>query len=312
MNIIQDLTNVNFTSNGMKQIRGIVLHSMGGFYNGTISWFKNKDSQASAHYLISKTGEIRQMVRDTDVAWHSGVYDAGKPPPWALINPNWYTLGIELEDEKNYEWQYPEAQRKATKELVKFLMDKYNIPKENVLLHKNLNPSRRSDPIGMFSFDWVFGTNDPLVCDPKSVRDGFIDKASKYDDFLNNGYDSFQKVKDTIEGHQSRSTTLEKERDGVRGELAVAKEKQKQAEKALADYRVVCEVSIGQLNDRIDELSKASPDLENLRAEYEGQIGVLKDSQLKLQDKLDKANIELARIKSQFVNLTFLEKLRLL
>lgn len=156
MTIRKDLTTVNFTVNGMREVRGIVLHSMSGFYNGTISWFKNPAAQASAQYIISKNGDILQMVEDKDMAWHAGFYDSGKCPAWALPNPNFYTIGIELEDERNIDWQYPEKQRQALRELVEMLRQKYLIPKERILLHKNLNPSRRTDPVGAFSFDWLF------------------------------------------------------------------------------------------------------------------------------------------------------------
>lgn len=159
MEIKQDLTPINHTPNGMKEIRGIVLHSMAGTYKGSIAWFKNSSAGASAHYCISKNGEITQCVLDKDMAWHAGIYDDGKCPSWALPNPNYYCIGIELEDEgKGGAWKYPEAEKKATAWLVDMLMKKYGIAKDHVLLHKDLNPSRRSDPVGDFSFDWVYAT----------------------------------------------------------------------------------------------------------------------------------------------------------
>lgn len=157
MNIKKNLTTVNFTPNGMKEVRGVVLHSMWGTYAGSISWFKNPDAKASAHYCISKTGEITQCVEEKDMAWHAGIIDQGKPPSWVLPNPNFYTIGIELEDERNANWQYPEAQRKATRELCDYLKKKYNLSNDKFLLHKNLVPSRRSDPVGAFSFSWALG-----------------------------------------------------------------------------------------------------------------------------------------------------------
>lgn len=160
MNITNSLTTVNFNPGGMKAIKGIVLHSMWGTQNGSIAWFKNPQAQASAHFCISAVGEIVRVVNEEklDRAWHSGIYDAGKCPDWALTNPNDWCIGIELEDNRDANWQYPEAQRTALRELVKFLMDRYNIPQDHVLLHRNLNPSRRSDPVGAFSFDWLFQT----------------------------------------------------------------------------------------------------------------------------------------------------------
>lgn len=163
MNIVNSLTTVNFNPGGMKAIKGIVLHSMWGTQNGSIAWFKNPQAQASAHFCISAVGEIVRVVNEEklDRAWHSGIYDAGKCPDWALTNPNDWCIGIELEDNRDANWQYPEEQRKALRELVSWLMDKYKIPQDHVLLHRNLNPSRRSDPVGAFSFDWLFQTVTP-------------------------------------------------------------------------------------------------------------------------------------------------------
>jgi len=160
MNVKKDILTINFTPNGMKEIRGLVIHSMWGTYQGSITWFKNPDAKASAHYLISAEGEITQMVEDKDMAWHAGIID-DVAPEWVRPNPNWYTLGIELEDKRDVNWSYPEPQRFAARELVKSLMNKYSLPSERVLLHKWLNPSRRSDPVGQFSFEWLIPSAPP-------------------------------------------------------------------------------------------------------------------------------------------------------
>lgn len=54
----------------------IVVHVTEGSYNGTISWFQNCSAEASAHYVVSHdAGEITQMVKEADVAWHAGNWD---------------------------------------------------------------------------------------------------------------------------------------------------------------------------------------------------------------------------------------------
>jgi hypothetical protein len=48
---------------------GVVLHIAAGTYEGTIAWQRNPTARVSSHFIVSKTGEIAQMV-DTDViAW---------------------------------------------------------------------------------------------------------------------------------------------------------------------------------------------------------------------------------------------------
>ncbi len=154
MTIKKDLLTYNFTKGRSKSIEGIVMHSMWGYYEGSIAWFKNPEAKASAHYLISKDGEITQMVLDEDTAWHAGIIDE-VAPAWVKPNPNWNTIGIELEDMRDSNWQYPEAQRKAANELVTHLMKKHNIKEDKIVMHKQLNPSRRSDPVGNFSYEWL-------------------------------------------------------------------------------------------------------------------------------------------------------------
>lgn len=178
MNIVDSLTTVNFNPGGMTAIKGIVLHSMWGTQNGSIAWFKNPDAKASAHFCISGVGEIVRVVNEQtlDRAWHAGIYDEGKCPDWALPNPNNWCIGIELEDNRDSNWAYPEPQRAALRWLVAFLMEKYSIPRDHILLHRELNPSRRSDPVGQFSFDWLFpGTPvDPAPVLEKLPKDQVI------------------------------------------------------------------------------------------------------------------------------------------
>lgn len=66
-------------------VSGVVVHYTEGSYAGCISWFKNCDAQVSAHYVIrSRDGQVTQMVREADKAWHAR-------------SANAYTIGIEHE-----------------------------------------------------------------------------------------------------------------------------------------------------------------------------------------------------------------------
>lgn len=73
MNIIQDSTPNKTVGRNGKTIDTIVLHSTYGSYSGSVAWLKNPQAQASAHYIISTEGEIRQLVQDKDTAWANGV-----------------------------------------------------------------------------------------------------------------------------------------------------------------------------------------------------------------------------------------------
>lgn len=63
-------------SRGSGDIDMVVIHTMEGSYSGSISWFQNCSAEASAHYMVrSSDGQITQMVKEEDVAWHAGNWD---------------------------------------------------------------------------------------------------------------------------------------------------------------------------------------------------------------------------------------------
>lgn len=54
---------------GMSTVVGVVLHIQQGTEAGTEAWQRNPKSQVSSHFLLPKTGGIRQMVDTEDAAW---------------------------------------------------------------------------------------------------------------------------------------------------------------------------------------------------------------------------------------------------
>jgi len=75
----------------------IVIHITDGNYKGAHSWLLNPRSEVSAHFIVKDDGKYDALVKPKDAAWHVGVVVR---PTWKLlkkgVNPNLYTLGIEL------------------------------------------------------------------------------------------------------------------------------------------------------------------------------------------------------------------------
>ena len=65
----QEILKINFVPNGMKEYRGLVLHIQQGHQAGTINWFNNPKSEASAKWCCAKNGDLVQLVNDKDMAW---------------------------------------------------------------------------------------------------------------------------------------------------------------------------------------------------------------------------------------------------
>lgn len=125
------------------KIQGIVIHRMAGTFNGTIAWFQNPTSFVSAHYLISQEGELTQMVRDSEAAWHAG-YKSGTPPPiYRDVNPNWVSIGIECEDNTKEDVNFwTQKQLNTLVDLCRVLIKEYDIPldREHIVGHSEINP----------------------------------------------------------------------------------------------------------------------------------------------------------------------------
>lgn len=151
--------------------------------------------------------------------------------------------------------------------------------------------------------------DDPMVCDPKSVRDMLVSKATKLDEFVAAGYETVKKIQDVIEGHRSRVTAVEKERDDARSETRVEKEKVKIAEETLARERQECQTKESALKATIDELKKNTPNVQAVITSYEGQLKVERESKEKAQNDLAKAKIENAKLKDTS-KMTLLERIK--
>jgi N-acetyl-anhydromuramyl-L-alanine amidase AmpD len=124
------------------KINQIVIHDTEGTYQSSIDWFQDSRSYVSAHYLIrSSDGEVTQMVKNDDVAWHAG---------------NWYvnmhSIGVEHEGfaAEGATW-YTEEMYRSSAELVKYLARKYDIPldREHIIGHDQFHALRPSRAAGM-------------------------------------------------------------------------------------------------------------------------------------------------------------------
>ncbi len=86
----------NYTAGRTMAVTHVTIHTTEGSYTGTINWFKNCASSVSAHYVIrSSDGQITQMVREADKAYHVGTsngYTVGIEHEGYVSNPGaWYT-----------------------------------------------------------------------------------------------------------------------------------------------------------------------------------------------------------------------------
>lgn len=102
-------------------------------------------AEVSAHYLISETGYVWQLVDEDMRAWHAG---AGT---WAgRDDVNSRSVGIELSN--TGEMPFSEPQMVALEVLLRGILDRWRMSPAGVIAHSDMAPDRKIDPGPRF--DW--------------------------------------------------------------------------------------------------------------------------------------------------------------
>lgn len=135
------ISNYNHNKGNTSRIKYIVIHYTGalGGAQANCNYFAGNSRNASAHYFVGYNGEIWQSVEDANIAWHCGasIYKHAE-----CRNAN--SVGIEMCARKkstntmnatDKDWYFENKTVEAAAELVRYLMEKYNVPAENVIRH---------------------------------------------------------------------------------------------------------------------------------------------------------------------------------
>lgn len=152
----------NFTAGGLNSYDYVVVHTMQGYYAGSISWFQNPDANVSAHYVMrADDGEVTQMVRHEDRAWHVG-------------NSNAYALGIEhegfIDDASWYTWET----YLSSAQLTRWLCERFEIPvdRDHIVGHVELPSQTHTDPGPLWDWDLYMALIRDVV--PQGVVTGVV------------------------------------------------------------------------------------------------------------------------------------------
>lgn len=151
MKINTYLTKVNFNTLKNKVNKYIVVHYTGNNGDtalGNCKYFYDVNRNASAHYFVDENG-IYQCVKDGDVAWHCGA--ATYKHPYCRNNNS---IGVELCSRKTGNYYFKDETVTNAVVLIKELMQKYNIPVENVIRHYDVTGKMCPEPYVRNSKDW--------------------------------------------------------------------------------------------------------------------------------------------------------------
>lgn len=133
----------NYQKGRSATIQWIVVHytaNDGDTSMNNANYFQGANRKASAHYFVDENA-VTQSVRDSDTAWHCGAstyYNACR-------NAN--SIGIEMcSDIINGKYVITEQTVERTVDLVRMLMQKYNIPVSRVCRHYDVTHKECPEP----------------------------------------------------------------------------------------------------------------------------------------------------------------------
>src|SRR5919202_3933191 len=98
-------------------IRLLVVHVTESTFASAVAWFQNPHAHVSAHYVVSRDGDVTQMVPVSRVAWHAG-------NAWV----NLHSIGIEHEGYTGIDTTFTDAEYRASAELAAMLLRHYVLP----------------------------------------------------------------------------------------------------------------------------------------------------------------------------------------
>lgn len=98
---------------------------------------------ASAHFMVTREGDILQLVPTHLIAWH-----AGRSHYQGRANCNDFMFGIENIGMAGV--AYPAAQIEANAWLCAYLIHTYNLDKTHITGHEDIAPGRKHDPGPLF------------------------------------------------------------------------------------------------------------------------------------------------------------------
>ena len=184
MNIKKKITKINYWkgdgTGGTKQNKYINIHYVGAVSSAknNADYFYEVYRESSAHYFVDDN-EIYQVVEDGDCSWGVGAN--------IYYNGSRNTISINIEMccfNNNGIIDVSEKTVANTIELVKDLMNKYNIPATNVVRHydvtrKNCPAPFVSNPNRWVDFKAKLGDNNVSVSQPQEAVDQILHVGSK-------------------------------------------------------------------------------------------------------------------------------------
>lgn len=191
MNIVYRQSPNKSSRNGWKPDM-IVCHITDGNYEGAVSWLCNPVSQASSHFVVSRKGEVSQLVDLREMAWVNGTSITlsdkryyGKSTSNLIksrkTNANYYTIGIETEGfSSTTRGALTDIQKQTVIELIKHIKCQIKeiygtdiiLDREHIIGHYEVTPITKPNcPGKLFPFDEIIKELNYIKKDNNEIID---------------------------------------------------------------------------------------------------------------------------------------------
>ncbi|MFJ6083383.1 N-acetylmuramoyl-L-alanine amidase [Streptomyces sp. NPDC092369] len=126
----------------------VIIHVTQGSYASAVKVFQDPAHQAAAHYIVRKDGDVTQMIRELDVAYHAGNREF-----------NERSVGIEHEGFVDRPQDFTDAMYAASARLTAGICKRYGIPvdREHVIGHVEVPGTDHTDPGPHWDWDRYMG-----------------------------------------------------------------------------------------------------------------------------------------------------------
>jgi N-acetyl-anhydromuramyl-L-alanine amidase AmpD len=126
----------------------VVVHVTQGGYASAVKAFQDPGHRAAAHYIVRRGGQVTQMVRELDVAFHAGNREY-----------NERSVGIEHEGFVERRSSFTDAMYASSARLTAGICERYGIPvdREHIIGHVEVPGTDHTDPGPYWDWDRYIG-----------------------------------------------------------------------------------------------------------------------------------------------------------
>lgn len=135
----------------------IIIHTIEGSFSGCLSWFQQgkatRPVPTAAHYVISRAGDVCQMVPDDKKCFHANSYNSrsigieheARVSPWSVRPGKAPPFPVN---------DFPDVMLDASARVVAALCKKYSIPadRQHIIGHNEVPDASHTDP-GAFPWE---------------------------------------------------------------------------------------------------------------------------------------------------------------